>query len=244
MQEPNGVTFIGYIAQLELGFASMARRMKDQSHYRIWLDNEWTLNDLSEFPHTYAQNYAFIYCLDSDLAARDRARIDRALEEYPWRGGYSYVNIYTVLQNQVPAEDRPIIRSIRISSPGWLDLFLNLDVAIAVARSVAIYSASLVAVTIAYKRIHKALLDINIDRKKHDLQELQVTKAQAKEFNSMSRELATYLSFRSLDELHKRTGNPEITLKLLLAHCRRTQTLVDYVTEGKAALPPSISVDD
>src|ERR1700684_1999818 len=144
--------------------------MQDGEFYRILLANDWRLTDLYEFPHAYSQNYAFIYCLDSERNAADRGRIDYALENYPWRGGYSYVNIYTVLQNQVAIEERPRIKSISKSSPGWLDLLLNVDVALSVAKSVAALAASATAATYAYKNIQKYLGDVNIDRKRHQLQ--------------------------------------------------------------------------
>jgi hypothetical protein len=211
--------------------------MRDDEYYRILLDEDWRLTDLYEFPHAYSQNYAFVYCLDSDRDPRDRQRIDYALENYPWRGGYSYVNIYTVLQNQIPRRDRPSIKSISKSSPGWLDLFLNVDVAIQVAKSVAILAGSAATAVYAYKNIQKYLGDINIDRRRHQLQEMQITQAQAKIFTSMSLEMAKYLGFKNLKELHERTGSPEITLKLLLAHYRRILKLVEYGNKGKAKLP-------
>jgi hypothetical protein len=218
--------------------------MPDGEYYRIRLDKDWRLADLYEFPHAYMQNYAFVYCLDSDRDARDRHRIDRALETYPWRGGYSYVNIYSVLQHQVPLRDRPLIKSISKSSPGWLDLLLDIDVAIKVAKSVAVFSGSAVSAILAYKQIQKYLGDINIDRKRHQLQQLQITEAQAKAFTSMSVEMAKFLGFKSLKELQDRTGNPEVTLKLLLAHFRRMSTLVEYQEKGKAELPVEDEIEN
>jgi hypothetical protein len=206
-------------------------------YYRVILDKDWKLNDLYEFPHAYGQVYAFIYCLDSDLGPRNQARIARALEEYPWRGGYSYVNIYTVLQNQVPIRERPRIKSINKSSPGWLDLFLNLDVAMQVAQSVATLSAAGAAAVLAYKKIHKTLTDIDVERKKKSLESLHLTQAQAKAVTEMCKEMGKFLGFENLKELHQYTGNPEVTLKLLLAHYRRLSTLIEYVNEGKAELP-------
>lgn len=211
--------------------------MLDDQYYRVFLSSDWTLNDLYEFPHAYAQNYAFIYCLDSELEPRDVERIGLALEQYPWRGGYSYVNIYAVLQSQVPPRQRPRIKSIQKSSPGWLDLFLNVDVAVDVAKSVAALSGAAAAATLAYKKIHNYLADINIYRKKIRLQEMQITQAQAKVINGMCVELAKFLGFKKIDELHQWTGNPEVTLKLLLAHYRRISILAEYVEKGKAELP-------
>jgi hypothetical protein len=49
--------------------------------------------------------------------------------------------------------------------------------------------------------------------------------------------MAKFLGFKNLKELHSQTGNPEVTLKLLLAHYRRMSTLVDYANDGKITLP-------
>ncbi|HMA73540.1 MAG TPA: hypothetical protein VKP67_18955 [Xanthobacteraceae bacterium] len=211
--------------------------MADTSYYRVLLDEEWSLVDLYEFPRSYGQSYAFIYCFDSDVNPTDRTRINRALEQYPWQGGYSYVNIYTVLQNQIPKNDIPRIKWITKTSPGWLDLFLNVNVAIQVAQAVMSLSAASTAAALAYKTILKSLTAINNERKRSGLEEMQLAHAQAEMITSMCSEMATFMGFKSLQELHRYTGNPEVTLKLTLAHYRRVSSLVEYVHEGKATLP-------
>src|SRR5260221_10426766 len=92
--------------------------------YPVLMRGRWGLEDLYRLPRAYLNSYAFVYCFDSDLAPRDAKRIDRALQEYPWKGGYSYVNVYGVLRNQVPLLERPEIRSIEYHSPGSIDLLL------------------------------------------------------------------------------------------------------------------------
>lgn len=205
--------------------------------YRVLLDGKWGLYDLYEFPHALAQCYSFIYCLDSELEARDKERIDAAFVGYPWRGGYSYVNIYTVFQNQIPPIDRPQIKSISYASPGWLDIFLNVDVAVQVAKSVGILAGSAVAAAKAYATINKTLSTIKAEREKAKLQEMQLTQAQHKTLMGMCEDMAKFLGFKNVKELHQRTGSPEVSLKLLLAHYRRTSALVEFVKNGQAALP-------
>lgn len=212
----------------------------DSEAYRVVLDGRWRLEDLYEFPHAFYQCYAFTYCLDSELSPRDRERINDAFVGYPWRGGYSYVNIYTVLQNQVPLEDRPTIKSISYASPGWLDIFLNVDVAIQVAKSVGILAGSAVAAAKAYTTCMKYRAQVAVDRKRAQLQEMQLTKAQHKTFMSMCEDMAKFLGFKNVKELHQHTGNPEVSLKLLAAHYRRTNQLVEFVKEGKVQLPENI----
>ena len=205
--------------------------------YRVVLDGEWQLEDLYTFPHAFSQCYAFIYCLDSELNPRDSDRINEALAGYPWRGGYSYVNIYTVLRHQVPRRHRPSITSISYGSPGWLDILLNPDVAFQVATSVGILSGSAVAATKAYAACMKYISQVSVDRKRAELETMRLTREQHRTFMYMCEDLAKSIGFESVKELHERTGNPEVSLKLLAAHYRRTDQLVDFVKAGKARLP-------
>lgn len=198
---------------------------------------EWSLQDLYIFPHAYEQCYSFVYCLDTALPSRDRERIDYAFESYPWRGGYSYVNIYQVLENQIPGPSRPQIVSIHKASPGWIELAMNMDTAASVAKSIAIMAGSATAVTLAYTKAMKYLADLNLARRRAQLNELAVTRQEAAELRGLCQELAASLGFNSLEELHIRTGNPEVTLKLLAAHHRRMQTLLEYVRDEKVILP-------
>lgn len=204
--------------------------------YRVLLNEDWELEDLYHFPHALYQCYAFIYCLDSDLAPSDRERIDFALREYPWRGGYSYVNMYFVLARQIPRRDQPKIHSIQKASPGWLDLALNQHVAIQVASAVGILSTAFHSAQAVYKKAHKLMLEINANRRKEKIQRITATAAELKAFNATCTELAKSLGFKSLKELHEKTGDPETSMKVLMAHYRRMSVLVEYEKEGKATL--------
>jgi hypothetical protein len=154
------------------------------------MDGEWQLDDLYSFPHAFGQVYAFIYCFDSQLTARGAARIDSALNSYPWGGGYSIVNIYTVLQNQVEARDRPRIVGIKYQSPGWIDILLNLHPALKLASSVAAVAGSLAAATKALAAIQKTLYDIRAQRNKARVEAIQLTRAQVQELSGLTQDLA------------------------------------------------------
>lgn len=220
--------------------------MKERESYRVLLNEDWALEDLYEFPHALSQCYSFVYCLDSELAPKDRDRINYALREYPWRGGYSYVNIYTVFRHQIPVSDRPKIKSIQKASPGWLDLFLNANVAYQLAAAISVLSGSAVSALAAYKKAYSLILSIKASRRKTGVEQMDATAAEMKAMNAMCTELAKQLGFRSLKELHQHTGDPEISLKLLMAHYRRMSVIVEYEKKGKAKLTlpniPSLSL--
>ncbi|MER2513669.1 MAG: hypothetical protein ABTQ25_14825 [Nitrosomonas ureae] len=207
--------------------------------YRVAMDGRWKLEDLYEFPHTFSQCYSFIYCFDSELPARDRGSLNESLSSYPWRGGYSYVNIYSRLYHQIPREYRPVVKSISYASPGWLDILLNVDVALQVAKSVGILAASAVGAAKAYAEINKYINQVSVERKRAQVQAVQLTYEQHKIFMSMSKDMAKFLGFKSVEELHQHTGSPEVSVKLLAAHYRRTLRLTEFSHDGKAVLPES-----
>lgn len=210
--------------------------MPNRASYRVLLNEEWELEDLYEFPHALSQCYAFVYCLDTELQPKDRQRINLSLREYPWRGGYSYVNIYSVFKNQIPPADRPKIQSIQKASPGWLDLFLNVNVAYQVAGAISVLSASAIGAVATYKKAYQLLLALNAARRKAKVTRMTANAAELKAMNAVCLELAKQLGFKSLKELHEHTGDPEISLKLLMAHYRRMSVILDYAKKGKATL--------
>lgn len=213
--------------------------MSNPNTYRVLMDERWDLEDLHLFPHAFGQAYSFIYCLDTDLEPRKAARIDEALQEYPWQGGYSYVNVYQVLHHQVPAEERPKIRAIQYASPGWMDLLLNPDVALRIAKCVGILLGAGVAAVEAFKRIDRLRLDITRERRSASVVQINLAADQIAALNRLCDEAAKHLGFGSLDRLNKRTKNAETTMKLLMAHWRRMSQLVKYVETGKIQLPES-----
>lgn len=214
--------------------------MEEIDVYRVLMDQRWELEDLYTFPHTYSQVHAFIYCLDFELDENREKRINHSLINYPWQGGYSYTNIYRVLNNLIPEEDRPQIMEIKYASPGWIELLINPDVALKLAASVATLIGSGAAAMEAYKRIDRARLEIAKKRRQHGVEMAKLSAQEAKYFNEMSEEIAKHIGFTSLQKLNERTKNPEVTLKVLLAHQRRMNKLAEFSVSGKANLPEKV----
>lgn len=204
------------------------------------MDRNWSLEDLYNFPHAYSQVYALIYCFDSELPPRDRNRINTALEDYPWRGGYSYVNIYTVLNNQIPFEHRPQIGSIKYSSPGWIELILNPDVAIQVAKSVGILLGTAATAVKTYRHISNMLSEMKIDKEKYKSLSAEIAHERTRKLMQFSDEMANHIGFSNVKQLHKRTKDPEVSTKVLLAHYRRLKKLSTFVESGQATFPEKI----
>jgi hypothetical protein len=158
------------------------------------------------------------------------------MHSYPFRGGFSYVNIYAVLKSQIPGRDRPKIDSMKKASPGWLDLVLNVDVAYHLAAGVSTLAAAGYGAVATYKKAYQLILSINEARRKYRVDGMKADATQMKMINLLCVELAKNLGFKSLKELHEYTGDPEISMKLLMSHHRKMDTLLKYDEKGKASL--------
>lgn len=224
-------------------FISQECKLVKTDSYRILLNEDWELEDLYEYPHALSQCYAFVYCLDSKLEPRDRDRIAYAMQNYPFKGGYSYVNIYSVLKNQIPNPDRPRIDTMRKQSPGWLDLLLNVDVAYHLAASVTALAGASVTAVATYSKAYKILIALNAARRQAENDRLKGTALQMRQMNELCIELAKNLGYKNLKGLHEHTGDVEISMKLLMSHYRRMNVLVEYQKKGKATLTLPIRLE-
>ena len=211
-------------------------KLTKKNSYRVLLNEDWELEDLYEYPHALSQCYAFVYCLDSELEPHDRDRIAYAMQTYPFKGGYSYVNIYSVLKSQIPGVDRPRIDTMRKQSPGWLDLFLNAEVAYHLAASVSALAGAAITAVATYSKAYKLLMTLNAARRKAENDQLKGSALQMREMNALCTEIAKNLGYKNLQSLHQHTGNVEVSMKLLMAHHRKMMVLVEYQKEGKATL--------
>lgn len=208
--------------------------------YRVLLDGKWSLEDLTNFSRVYFQNYSFIYCLDSSIEHFDRSRIESVLKQYELRDGLSYVNIYDIFRTHIQKEDRPQIEAIQYASPGWLDLVLNVDVALQVAKVIGIYLGTPVAIAGTYKSLHKIFTGLQEQRKKYQRNSMKLDAEKAAYAQKLTHELAKGLGFENIEQLDAQTKDVEESAKLIMAHYRRISKIAKFVQAGKAGFP----VDD
>lgn len=205
--------------------------------YRVLLDGSWSLEDLTNFSRVYFQNYSFIYCLDSSVDHADNLRIESVLKQYELRDGLSYVNIYDIFRAHIKKEDRPQINSIQYASPGWLDLALNVDVAVQVAKVIGIYLGTPVAIAETYKRLHRIFTDLQEQRRKYQRNSMKLDAEQAAFAQKLTNELAKGLGFDNIKQLDEQTKDVEESAKLVMAHYRRISKIAKFVQSGKAGFP-------
>src|SRR5690606_30158986 len=180
--------------------------MKQELSYKILLDKNWSLEEFTVFTRLYFQNYSFIYCLensDDSNILQQEFKLKNVLKNYKLRSGLSYVNIYSILKGQINKNEKPNVKSIKYASPGWIELYLNYEVAIEIAKAMTIFLTSAATVTLAYKKLYKIFIELHHLRKEKRNASLSLDIEQVKLVNRLNIELAKELGYSNLNKLNE-----------------------------------------
>lgn len=205
-------------------------------HYNIPIDGRWSLEDLYRFPRAFEQVYFAFEAISPTDTLESEQRISRAFAAFPWQGGYSAVSFYNQLKYATPVAQRPTVTRIQYASPGVIELYLNVDLAILIGSVVTAIAGSIGVCNKVYNSIHsdlqnRKLLRLEVERKK-----LELARDELKIVLEMSETLAQMLELPSAKFLHERTNDPLKSLKILLSVYRRVRTLAEFKLKGKANL--------
>lgn len=207
--------------------------------YKIDIDGNWTLVDLYEFPHTYSQVFALTFSLYNWADIDDEKR-KMTFASHPWRGGYSAVNFYQYLQQNIPRQSRLKLISLKYGSPGWIelgtDLGMGLGVTLLIRNFIATFVRSASQLNSLYHEIYKGLQDRKLLRLEVKRAQLGLQKEEMKFVETSAKQLAEMMGFKNLQQINALTGNPLATLKILLSFYRRVKKLAEYEKNGKANL--------
>jgi hypothetical protein len=209
---------------------------------KIAIDDKWELNDWHEFSYAYTQVYSLLYSIAESSAANHDKKNEpeekganwfwveqrTAYTRYPWRGGYSAFDFYQELYYSIPAENRPKVKSISYSSPGWLELTLVATMALSIEKIVKSIARSVDIIDATVDRMHKRAQKRKLLRATTRNREFKLTAEDIHFLKESSEELARLMGFDSLEQLHKFTGDPLVSFKILLSFYRRVRPLVDY----------------
>lgn len=126
---------------------------------------------------------------------------------------------------RVPKQDRPIIKSIRYESPGWIELSLIVGVALSIKSIIKSFSSGVKELNSTYHAIYKGmqdrkLTDLDIKRK-----EIELTRDQRRFARDSAEELAERMNFERLAQLQELSDNEVSSLKILLSLFRRSRDL-------------------
>jgi hypothetical protein len=211
--------------------------MESYGNYPIFIDRQWSLDDLHVFPKAYEQVY---YAYEALLPKPDQMidqRIARAFHAFPWRGGYSAVNFYNQLKFATPKRERPTVRAIKYNSPGFIELSLNISLALEIAAAVVTIAGSIGACNKLYHQIYtdsqkRKLLSLDLRSR-----EIELANQELDFIIESNQKLSNLLQITSPDAIEELSPHPLIAMKIMLSVYRRSRILAEYQENGKVNLP-------
>lgn len=208
--------------------------MEGYENYKVNIDGDWSLEDLYKFSRSYEQLYFAVEAMLPTDDEETEARLVRTFQSFPWQGGYSAVNFYNSLKWATPKRYRPDIVSIKYASPGWIELFLLLPLAAQVATSVVTIAGALYACNRTYNAIYVDMQNRKLLRMEVQKRERELTLDEIRFLKRSFEDLSSLMGLENADEIHRRTGNPLISLKILMSMYRRFRDLAKFQSDGKA----------
>ena len=199
--------------------------------YRLELDGDWGLWELSEFGRQYVQAYSFYHV----LIAADRGnelclyRLRWALHAFPWRGGWSSVDFFDALVRTVPRSHLPRVRRIQYSSPGFIEITVGIMAAAGAVKSI---SAAYNAIHESYRRTQRAAAEHKL--LKIDVRKAELSLGKMELVDELVKELRDELKLQQFERLLRGLDTaPLAELKVYLALCRRIRPLSKLQDDDK-----------
>jgi hypothetical protein len=220
---------------------------KRMGHARLSLAGEWSLHDLYEYSHIFNQVYSLVFYLDSpregaaELEGRDIDDEGTKLGAFPWRGGYSAVNFYRRLEASVPSDQHPRVRQMEYHSPGFIDLFLDVQSAITIAILVGAFMKNAERLVGFVRNVYQTLHDMKLMKIEAKRKSLELSREQIEYLKFANRELEELLEVPNAVQVGELAPNELAQLKINLSLYRRVRRLAEYQEEGKATLLEKIS---
>jgi hypothetical protein len=155
---------------------------------------------------------------------------------HPWKGGFSTINWFSDLYYVIPPKDRPQVLSMQYASPGWIDLGLFVGAAVSIRAMLIAISSAVRHVNETYNQIQKGIHERKLNKLKLKETELKLDREDMSFVIESCEQMAKLMGFKHLKQLHERTKNPYVSLKMLLAFYRRLRDLKEFEEKGKTRI--------
>lgn len=213
---------------------SMETEMNPES-FSIPIDGRWFFSDLDRFSKSYSHVYAFLYATRPQFITNISDRLGRFMRS-PWTGGYSRLNLFTALEQVIPALHGLQIKKIEYASPGKITIEALRSVGEDIKMLTLKCATNSLAIKEATKKINQTLADSNLRRRNLSkltdaLVPLDIPKL--KLLKEYCAEIANLLSLEAgIDLLREQSPNTIVFSKAVLAIVKQIDRLADFQNQG------------
>ena len=212
--------------------------METTGSHKIYIEGRWEIRDLYMFPHRYAE-LVIRFCMPLRLPENLQTVCSRRHSNAIRGKAVTVLSISMMcFYGAIPREERPQIKRIEYASPGYIELGAVTLLVTQIDRILTTVFKLRDKLDRIYDGIHKryvkrrlAKIDLKNRERKLAEEDLYFTVEACKE-------LSQAMGLEGPEALHKLTGNPLASLKILMAFYRRLSELVSFIHEGKVKITP------
>jgi hypothetical protein len=227
---------------------SIARQIAPE-RFNVPIAGEWFLPDIGTFSRRYSRIYSFLYCTRPQFVSNLSTRVSRYLRQ-PWTGGYSRVNFFDALHQQIPSIHDMRVTGYDYHSPGDIEI----EALSAVGRDVAAvalrYLADQQAIDDARDGIDDILGEARL--RTEDLSQVSdraiaATREQLQAIQNRIDDISNRLGLqREFELLGEMSPNTVVKGKVVLTLTKQLAELAGYQSLGllDLARPPETEEDD
>jgi hypothetical protein len=203
---------------------------------RLYVDGEWELIEFGQFNQRYADIYAFSVALKNwsspDVSVDAKRKIRAPFLDRPYRGGFSYVHLFSELNDNVPRTEQLSLDKIKYASPGFVDMFGKLDIFSEVKEIVINFLENRAVVVKSYGELYGFLHKNGY--LKMPGSEYKSGEPSEKYIIEKSNELAKLLKIADAKTIFDLTNkNALVSAKVILSLYRRTSELAAFFAQGR-----------
>jgi hypothetical protein len=127
----------------------------------LYVDGEWDMPEFGEFYSRYSDIYHFTITTHAftreDVTQSRKQLIKKLFSDKPFKGGFSYVHLYSDLPQQVSAGERLRMDKIRYESPGYVNVNGDKDTFIETRALISNFLQNRKELKKAYSNLHRFL---------------------------------------------------------------------------------------
>jgi hypothetical protein len=124
--------------------------------YAVPIDGTWFERDFEFLFKRYRRLYSFFYATRPQFVRTVAHKLFQALRA-PWRGGYSRLNLYTRLSEDIPAQHTLRVAELEFASPGHVSFEALPGIGESIAKSLLLYLENEEAISHASNTIAREL---------------------------------------------------------------------------------------
>lgn len=194
----------------------------DANTYPMLIDGEWKSEELSTIQRRFMDIYALLF--QNEKKSRST---EQKLMDVPWKGGYSSVNFYKTLKENLL--NMVSLKAITYASPGYVEFFADRKIGLKVKRNIDIYISNKESIDHIYSNLSKYITQEGFNQ----MDVVTLNQDQERQLRQLSEKLLSNFSEPSWEWLLKTSSDVFKSTQTARSYYRKIKELSSFVANNR-----------